>query len=86
MYTVVIKNSAKADLKMGKESQLVTNFLTIIAQLKQDPYFPNQSLEKLTPPASGLYSRRLNIHHRVVYTIDHKTKTVVIYSAWNHYA
>lgn len=85
MYTVVVRNSAKSDLKKIKQSQLIGNFQSIVTQLKINPYFPNQSFEKLTPPASGKYSRRLNIQHRVVYTIDQDAKLVKIYSAWNHY-
>jgi len=85
MYTVKIKNSAKTDLKKIKRSNLIANFTAIITQLKMDPYFPNQSMEKLIPPAAGKYSRRINIHHRVVYTVDDITNTVYIYSAWDHY-
>ena len=44
-----------------------------------------QSFEKLTPPAAGYYSRRINGQHRVVYTIDKVTKIVEIYSCWAHY-
>ena len=44
-----------------------------------------QSFEKLTPPAAGYYSRRINGQHRVVYTIDKATKIVEIYSCWAHY-
>lgn len=86
MYTVIFKNSAKQDLKKLKQSQLIPNFEAVIAQLKRDPYFPNQSLEKLIPPALGKYSRRLNIQHRVVYSVDDQNKVVSIYSAWSHYS
>ena len=41
--------------------------------LESDPYKPIQSFEKLTPPAAGYYSRRINGQHRVVYTIDKVT-------------
>jgi len=85
MYTVILKNSVKHDLRKIKQSQLIANFEAVVDQLKRDPYFPNQSLEKLTSPASGKYSRRLNIHHRVVYTIDAQNKIVTIYAAWSHY-
>ncbi|MFC6182092.1 Txe/YoeB family addiction module toxin [Lactiplantibacillus daowaiensis] len=85
MYQVEIKNSAKSDLRKIKQSNLIKNFKDIVDQLKLDPYFPNQRLEKLMPPGAGKYSRRLNIHHRVVYTVDDKAQIVRIYSAWDHY-
>ncbi|WP_420806349.1 Txe/YoeB family addiction module toxin [Liquorilactobacillus capillatus] len=53
--------------------------------LEVDPYKPIQSFEKLTPPAAGYYSRRINGQHQVVYTINKETKIVEIYSCWAHY-
>lgn len=81
----MIKNSAKTDLKKIKQSNLKKQFEAILEVLKQDPYYPNQSFEKLQPKQAGLYSRRINQQHRVVYTVDDETKTVEIYSAWSHY-
>jgi len=84
-YKVLIKNSAKTDLKKLKNSPLRKQFEAIIAQLKENPYFPNQSFEKLVPPAAGKYSRRLNSQHRVVYKVLEDEKRIEIYSAWTHY-
>ncbi|MDF7664502.1 Txe/YoeB family addiction module toxin [Bifidobacterium sp. ESL0763] len=85
MYRVVIKNSAKPDLKKLKRSNLKGSFMQIIADLKSDPYRPTQSFEKLQPTSRGLYSRRINSQHRVVYEIDDEARTVTIYAAWSHY-
>lgn len=84
-YRVVIKNSAKKDLKKIKPSHLVSNFQEIIDTLKIDPYAQTQSFEKLYPKSSGRYSRRINVQHRVVYKVDEELKQVEIYSAWTHY-
>lgn len=84
-YTVKIKNSAKTDLKKLKTSNLQSNFDEIIQTLKQNPFSPTQSFEKLLPKSSGLYSRRINRQHRVVYTVNEDLKQVEIYSAWTHY-
>ncbi|WP_436860923.1 Txe/YoeB family addiction module toxin [Staphylococcus caeli] len=84
-YIVVIKNSAKSDLKNLKQSQLKHQFLNIIETLKKDPYSPTQSFEKLQPKHLGRYSRRINYQHRVVYTVDEEKREVIIYSAWSHY-
>lgn len=53
--------------------------------LKQNPYYPNQSFEKLQPKHLGFYLRRLNQQHRVVYKINEIDRQVEIYSAWSHY-
>ncbi|KFI44954.1 toxin-antitoxin system, toxin component, Txe/YoeB family [Bifidobacterium bohemicum] len=84
-YRVVIKNSAKSDLKKIKRSYLRQSFMQVVADLKSDPYQPTQSFEKLQPLSRGLYSRRINSQHRVVYGIDEDTQTVTIYAAWSHY-
>lgn len=84
-WKVKIKTSAKSDLKKVLKSPLRESFMAIEEILKTNPYKPVQSFEKLTPPAAGYYSRRINGQHRVVYTVDQKTKTVEIYSCWAHY-
>ena len=85
MWQVKIRNSAKADLKKLKHSNLKDSYNDIVTQLKEDPYKNNQGFEKLVPPIAKKYSRRLNIQHRVVYSVDDKNKTVNIWSTWSHY-
>ena len=84
-YTIKIKNSAKKDLKKLKASNLRKQFEEIVSVLKDDPYYPSQSFEKLFPKHEGRYSRRLNHQHRVVYKVNEDTKEVEIYSTWSHY-
>lgn len=84
-YTIKIKNSAKKDLKKIKASNLRKQFEEIVSVLKEDPYYPSQSFEKLFPKHEGRYSRRLNHQHRVVYKVNEETKEVEIYSTWSHY-
>ncbi|EGP4721918.1 Txe/YoeB family addiction module toxin [Enterococcus faecium] len=84
-YSVMIKNSAKADLKEIKQSNLKPQFEKVIQTLKEDPYLPTQSFEKLKPTHEGRYSRRLNRQHRVVYKVDEDEHVVEIYSARTHY-
>jgi toxin YoeB len=84
-YEVVIKNSAKKDLKKIKNSHLKENFLDVVQTLKKNPFAPTQSFEKLQPKSTGLYSRRINQQHRVVYKVDEAARRVEIYSAWTHY-
>lgn len=84
-WKIKIKSGAKGDLRKVTRSPLSDMFDEIKQTLKQDPYDPRHSFEKLTPPAAGYYSRRLNGQHRVVYKILVESKTVVIYSCWVHY-
>lgn len=84
-YRVKFHNSSKNDLRKIKQSSLRDKFDQIIQKLILNPYDPSDNFEKSFPPEDSLYSRRLNIQHRIVYSIDESTKTVHIYSAWNHY-
>ncbi|MDN6291143.1 MAG: Txe/YoeB family addiction module toxin [Tetragenococcus koreensis] len=85
LYKVVIKNSAKKDLRKIKYSHLRDNFQDVVDTLKKDPFSPTQSFEKLQPKSSKMYSRRINQQHRVVYKVDEINRCVEIYSAWSHY-
>lgn len=84
-YKVVIKNSAKGDLKKIKHSNLKSNFDEVIQTLQENPFLQTQSFEKLSPKSTERYSRRLNRQHRVVYKVNENLKQVEIYSAWTHY-
>jgi Txe/YoeB family toxin of toxin-antitoxin system len=84
-YQVKYQKSVKEDLRKIKYSNLKSSFDEVVAQLKQNPYAPTQSFEKLQPYSAGRYSRRLNSQHRVVYRVDEEHQIVKIYSAWSHY-
>lgn len=84
-YSIQIKNSAKVDLRKIKQSNLRAQFEKVVQTLKEDPYLPTQSFEKLKPTHEGRYSRRLNRQHRVVYRVNEDEKIVEIYSAWTYY-
>lgn len=84
-YSIQIKNSAKVDLRKIKQLNLRAQFEKVVQTLKEDPYLPTQSFEKLKPTHEGRYSRRLNRQHRVVYRVNEDEKIVEIYSAWTHY-
>ena len=58
-YTVATKNSAKVDLRKIKQSNLKKQFEEVIQTLKEDPYMPTQSFEKLRPTHEG----RINFHN-----------------------
>lgn len=84
-YKVLVKNSAKPDLRRIKQPHLKEQFEKIAQTLKENPYEPTNQFEKLMPYSGGRYSRRLNYQHRIVYRVDEQAKEVYIYSAWTHY-
>lgn len=64
---------------------LKSDFDEVVSILKENPYSRKRRMEKLHPKNKEIYSMRLNVQHRVVYTIDKKQKIVKIWSAWTHY-
>ena len=53
--------------------------------IRENPFQTPPPYEKLVGEMSGLYSRRINIQHRLVYQIYETEKTIKIISLWSHY-
>ncbi len=85
-YRIVITKSAQKDKEKIKQQpalkKKVNNLLEII---KDNPYQNPPPYEKLLGNLSECYSRRINIQHRLVYTVDEEQKVVKIISMWTHY-
>ncbi|WP_019790187.1 Txe/YoeB family addiction module toxin [Streptococcus sobrinus] len=73
------------DIPKLEQASLKEDFNEIVAILKENPYSRVRRMEKLNPKNREIYSMRINVQHRVVYTIDKKQKLVKIWSAWSHY-
>lgn len=68
-----------------KHHKLHQKYLTIIDDLKSDPYKKCSGFEALKDNLSGYYSRRLSNEHRMVYSIHDECSLVVLYSVHGHY-
>ncbi|MBF0776727.1 addiction module toxin YoeB [Streptococcus azizii] len=75
----------KEDIPKLEKAGLMGDFNEIVSILKENPYSRVRRMEKLSPKNKEIYSMRVNIQHRVVYTIDKSRKIVKIWSAWSHY-
>ena len=60
-------------------------YKSLIELLKEDPFKYPPAYEKLTGDLKGLYSRRINFQHRLVYCVDIDNKIVKIVSTFSHY-
>lgn len=82
-YLIKIKKNARKDLPKLKSVHLTQKFDELIAINTQNPYQTPPPYEKLV----GLpyYSRRLNIQHRLVYSVNEDNKEILILSVWSHY-
>lgn len=82
MYKFVITKQADKDLQKIIRSKLKTKLYKLMEQIENDPYIP--PIEKLTGK-TDIFSKRINIQHRLVYQVDEKNKTIKIIRMWTHY-
>lgn len=53
--------------------------------LKANPFQNPPPYEKLVGDLAGVYSRRINIQHRLVYQVLEEQKIVKVLRMWTHY-
>ncbi len=84
-YKVVYTKNAAKDISNLKAANLSNKVQNLIELIKENPFQNPPPYEKLLGNLSGLYSRRINIQHRLVYEVLEDIKTVKIISMWSHY-
>lgn len=85
-YKIKLLKSAKKDvLKIKSIPALKRTVESLIELLKVNPFSNPPPYEKLKGDFDGLYSRRINVKHRLVYRVDEEEKNVIIVIMWTHY-
>ncbi len=85
MWKIALTKRALKDAKKINRAGLKSKVDQLIDILKQNPYQNPPPYEKLTGDLEDMYSRRINLQHRLVYEIDSKEKRVKILMMWSHY-
>ena len=85
MYKIVVTKQALKDFPNLTSAGLDKKAKALIDLLKENPFQNPPSYEKLVGDMDGLYSRIINIKHRLVYQVYEEEKAVKIVSAWSHY-
>lgn len=85
MYAIVYTKTALKDIPKLKAAHLDRKAQDLIAVVRENPYQTPPPYEKLVGDLSGLYSRRINGQHRLVYEVFEQEQTVKIVSLWSHY-
>jgi Txe/YoeB family toxin of toxin-antitoxin system len=83
-WQLVFSKQALKDAKKVKASGLKPKVEELLAILEQDPFHP-PTFEKLVGDLAGAYSRRINIHNRLVYEVFNAERTVRVLRMWTHY-
>ena len=83
MCKVIIHKDAIKDLENLKQAKLSDKAKQLVESLKENPYC--KPVEKLKGNLKGFFSKRINLHHRLVYSVNEDKKEVLIVSMWSHY-
>lgn len=84
-WELVYSKQALKDAKKLKAAGLKPKAEELLEILKLDPLQNPPSFEKLIGDLAGAYSRRINIHNRLVYEVFPKQKKVRVLRMWTHY-
>ncbi len=84
-WRVVFTKQAQKDARKLARGGLRDRAEALLEILRANPRESPPPFEKLVGDLSGAYSRRINIHHRLVYQILNKERVVKIIRMWTHY-
>ncbi|MCY7334562.1 MAG: Txe/YoeB family addiction module toxin [Pseudanabaena sp. CAN_BIN31] len=82
-WQIEFSRNVLKDAKKLKAANLEANVRSLLEILKRNPFEP--SYEKLSGNLKGYFSRRINVKHRLVYSINAETKIIRVVSIWTHY-
>jgi len=84
-WDVVFTKQAVKDARKLAAAGLKGKAESLLAILREDPFRNPPSYEKLVGDLAGVYSRRINIQHRLVYDVFQNERTVRVLRLWTHY-
>jgi toxin YoeB len=84
-WSVVLSRQAVKDIKKIKGAGLAVKTRELLKVLEADPFSNPPRYESLVGNLKGFYSRRINIKHRLVYSIDVDRHIVHVLRMWTHY-
>lgn len=84
-YRILFSKEAEKDIVKIKKAGLENKTTKLLSIMAIDPFFYPPSYEKLKGNLTGKYSRRINIQHRIVYSVNEDEKIIYVYRLWTHY-
>ena len=78
------KQSFKDYEKLKEHPSLLKKVQSLVEILQNNPYQTPPTYEKLIG-FENVYSRRINVQHRLVYEVRKEEQVVVIIRMWTHY-
>ena len=84
-WTLIYTKQAQKDAKKLASCGLKSKAQDLLALVAEDPCRKPPPLETLIGDLAGAYSRRINIHHRLVYQVLESEPVVKILRLWSHH-
>jgi len=85
LYSIVYDKKTIKDIPKLKAAKLDKKVKALIELIRENPFQSPPPYEKLQGDLHGVYSRRINLKHRLVYEVVENQKVVKIISMWTHY-
>jgi Txe/YoeB family toxin of toxin-antitoxin system len=84
-WTLFFTKQAQKDARKAASTNLRPQIERLLEILKANPFQNPPPFEKLVGDLDGAYSRRITIHHRLVYQVLKEQRSVKIIRMWTHY-
>ena len=85
IWQLVYAKQAQKDAKKLRAQGLKTKAQALLAIIQIHPFQNPPPYEKLVGDLSSMYSRRINIQHRLVYEVLEMQGVVKVLRMWSHY-
>jgi len=83
-WRLVFTKQAQKDAKKIAQFGLKVQTSKLLDIIQNNPYQTPPAYEKLVGDLTGAFSRRINIHHRLIYQVLDDIKTVKVIRMWTH--
>lgn len=87
-FTLEFTKTALEDIekhKLAGDKKVLSKLEQLLNELREHPLTGTGKPEALRHDLQGLYSRRINRKHRLVYGIKEESVVVIVVSAYTHY-
>lgn len=84
-YTLLYTRQARKDAKKLKGTHLAEKAKDLLQVIQKNPFADPPPFEALVGDLKGAYSRRINIQHRLVYSVVEDEHIIKVLRLWSHY-
>ena len=84
-WKLIYSKRAQKDSLKARSAGLKPKIEALLEIIGQNPFATYPPYEKLSGDMAGMYSRRINKQHRLVYKLYEATSEIHVLSMWSHY-